>query len=56
MHIFERDQRFVIEQFRQGCFDYLDGVSEVMETELHRRARGILCPGDEALASGGSGA
>ena len=36
MHIFERDQKFVIEQFRQGCFDYLDGVSEVMETEFFR--------------------
>ncbi len=34
--LFQYDQSFVLEAFRQGDFDFVDGVSEVGETEFFR--------------------
>ena len=34
--IFEYDQNYVLECFRRGEFDFVDGVSEVAETEFFR--------------------
>lgn len=33
---YERDQGFVLEQFQEGKFDYMDTASEVVETEFFR--------------------
>jgi len=33
---YEHDQGFVLEQFQDGTFDYLDAASEVVETEFFR--------------------
>jgi len=33
---YERDQGFVLEQFHNGEFDYMDTASEVVETEFFR--------------------
>lgn len=34
--VFEHDQEYVLEAFRRGEFDFVDGVSEVAETEFFR--------------------
>lgn len=34
--VFEYDQAYVLECFRRGEFDFVDGVSEVAETEFFR--------------------
>jgi hypothetical protein len=34
--LFQYDQSLVLEAFRQGDFDFVDGVSEVEETEFFR--------------------
>ena len=34
--LFQYDQSFVLEAFRQGDFDFVDGVSEVEETQFFR--------------------
>jgi len=34
--VFEYDQNYVLECFRRGEFDFVDGVSEVAETEFFR--------------------
>ena len=36
LSVYERGQDFVVEHFKQGDFDYLDGVSELEETEFFR--------------------
>jgi hypothetical protein len=34
--VFEYDQNYVLECFRRGEFDFVDGVSEAGETEFFR--------------------
>ena len=34
--LFQHDQSFVLDRFGEGEFDYVDGVSEVEETEFFR--------------------
>ena len=34
--LFHYDQSFVLDRFREGEFDYVDGVSEVEETQFFR--------------------
>lgn len=36
IHCYEHDQGFVLEQFKNGEFDYVDAASEVEETEFFR--------------------
>jgi len=34
--LFQHDHSFVLEAFRQGAFDFVDGVSELEETQFFR--------------------
>jgi hypothetical protein len=34
--IYEYDQSFVVDSFREGDFDYVDAVDEVEETQFSR--------------------
>lgn len=36
IHCYEHDQGFVLEQFKNGEFDYVDSVSELVETDFFR--------------------
>jgi hypothetical protein len=51
--VFEHDQEYVLEAFRRGEFDFVDGVSEVAETEFFRYigARRILAKMAETYPS-----
>jgi len=51
--VFEHDQEYVLEAFRRGEFDFVDGVSEVAETEFFRciGARRILAKMAETYPS-----
>ena len=40
VQLYERNQAFVIEAFRQGEFDYLEGVGEVPEADFFRAILG----------------
>lgn len=51
--VYEYDQEYVVEAFRRGEFDFVDGVSEVAETEFFRYigARKILAKMAETYPS-----
>ena len=36
MMLFERNDALVVEAFRRGKFDYLEGVGEISETDFFR--------------------
>ena len=43
--VFEHDQEYVLEAFRRGDFDFVDGVSEVAEVDST-----LLFPGKSRIA------
>ena len=36
IHLYEADPEFVLQRFREGQFDYVDGAQEILETDFFR--------------------